>query len=458
MRVVVTGATGLLGKALISQLIINGDSVAVLTRNVQHAKNILPLNVDVFHWNPSKCMPPLKSLEQSDAVVHLAGESVQGRWTKTKKDRILQSRVLGTSNLVSALKSMDLPPTKLVSASAVGYYGDRGDEQLTEYSNRGHGFLSDVVDRWESSLEPLTEAGIQSTSLRLGMILSDRGGALKKLLLPWNLGLGLKIGDGSQWWPRIHVDDAVGIINHALKTDPPTSAINAVAPEEVTQTQFADTLAKVLSRPRVFQIPKFLLRAIIGEMSCELISSRRATSSTSGYQFLFPSLSQALTDLIQRGQRNQNGLKVFQTEMLVDVAIDKVFEFFSDPANLEELTPPWLNFKIISPQPLSVGLGAIIDYKLRVHRIPIRWQSEITEWDPPRFFVDVQKKGPYRHWEHTHEFQPSGGATLVRDTVRYNSPGGSIVDKLFVRRDIERIFSYRQHKLNLLLNDEPTSA
>ena len=327
-----------------------------------------------------------------------------------------------------------------------------------EYSNRGHGFLSDVVDRWESSLEPLTEAGIQSTSLRLGMILSDRGGALKKLLLPWNLGLGLKIGDGSQWWPWIHVDDAVGIINHALKTDPPTSAINAVAPEEVTQTQFADTLAKVLSRPRVFQIPKFLLRAIIGEMSCELISSRRATSSTSGYQFLFPSLSQALTDLIQRGQRNQNGLKVFQTEMLVDVAIDKVFEFFSDPANLEELTPPWLNFKIISPQPLSVGLGAIIDYKLRVHRIPIRWQSEITEWDPPRFFVDVQKKGPYRHWEHTHEFQPSGGATLVRDTVRYNSPGGSIVDKLFVRRDIERIFSYRQHKLNLLLNDEPTSA
>ena len=454
MRVVVTGGTGLLGKALISQLVIQGDSVAVLTRDVQNAKKILPLSVDVFHWNSSGCMPPPESLRQSDVVVHLAGESVQGRWTKTKKDQILQSRVLGTSSLVSALKSMDNPPLKMVSASAVGYYGDRGDEKLTEYSVRGHGFLSDVVDRWERSLEPLAEVGIQSTSLRLGLILSDRGGALKKLLLPWKLGLGFKISDGSQWWPWIHVDDAVGIINHAIRSDIPTLAINAVAPEEITQTQFANTLANVLSRPRVFQVPALLLQKLIGEMSCELISSRRVISSNSGYQFLFPSLCQALTDLIQRARRNQNGLKIFQTEMWVDAAIDEVFEFFSDPANLEEITPSWLNFKIMSPQPLSVGLGATIDYKLRVHRIPIRWQSEITAWDPPQLFVDVQNKGPYRHWEHTHEFQALGGRTLVRDTVSYKSPGGSIVDKLFVRQDIERIFSYRQRRLNVLLNNK----
>ena len=452
MRIVVTGATGLLGKALISQLLINGDSVAALTRDVQNAKQNLPLNVDVFHWEPSLGVPPIESLQGSDIVVHLAGESVQGRWTKTKKDRILQSRVVGTNNLVSALKTMDRPPLRLVAASAVGYYGDRGDEELTESSKRGIGFLSDVVSSLEHNLEPLSDAGINNTSLRFGLILSDKGGALKELLLPWKFGVGSKIGDGSQWWPWIHIDDAVGLINHALKTDIPNGPINAVAPEEVTQARFANTLAMALRRPRIFRVPKFITRALIGEMSSELTSSRRAISSAIGYHYRFPVLRQALRDLIQRAKLNQSGLRKFQTEMYLDKPIDKVFKIFSDPTNLEELTPPWLNFKIVSPKPLGIGLGAIIDYRLRIRKIPISWQSEITKWDPPSLFVDLQNKGPYRHWEHTHEFRPSGERTLVRDTVSYKVPGGFIIDRLFVRRDIKRIFRYRQLKLEELLN------
>ena len=457
MRIVVTGATGLLGKALIFQLLINGNSVAALTRDVQHAKEILPLNVDVFHWEPSAGAPPTESLKGSDVVVHLAGESVKGRWTKAKKDRILQSRVLGTSNLVSALTTMDRPPLRLVAASAVGYYGDRGDEKLTESSKRGSGFLSDVVKSWERNLESLRDSEIHNTSLRFGLILSDKGGALKELLLPWKFGLGTKIGNGTQWWPWIHVDDAVGLINHALESDIPNGPINAGAPEEATQAGFADALAKVLRRPRILRAPKLLTQALIGEMSSELTSSRRAISSSIGYHYQFPTLGQALTDLIQRDQLNQNGLKKFQTEMFVDKPIDKVFEFFADPSNLEELTPPWLNFNIVSPEPLGIGLGAIIDYKLRVHRVPISWQSEITKWDPPSLFVDLQNKGPYRHWEHTHEFRQSGERTLVRDTVSYKVPGGSIVDRLLIRRDLKRIFGYRRFKLNELLNAEPPS-
>ena len=447
MRIVITGATGLLGKALVSLLLANGDSVSALTRDVQSAKEILPLNVDVFYWDPSVGAPPPESLQGSDVIVHLAGESVQGRWSKTKKDRILQSRVFGTSNLVKALKAMERPPTRLVAASAVGYYGDRGDEKLTEFSKRGRGFLSDVVSSWERSLEPLSGSGISTIPLRFGLILSEKGGALKQLLLPWKFGLGSKIGTGSQWWPWIHIDDAVGLINHALKPDIPNGPINAVAPEVVTQTEFANALAKVLRRPRILRVPKFMTRIAIGEMSSELTSSRRATSSGIGYQYRFPTIEQALRDLIQRSRLSQNGMRQFQTESLVDKPIDKVFEFFADPGNLEELTPPWLNFKIASPQPLGIGLGAIIDYKLRVHRVPIIWQSEITRWDPPNLFVDLQNKGPYRHWEHTHEFRQSGERTLVRDTVSYKVPGGFIVDKLFVRRDIKRIFGYRQLKL-----------
>ena len=197
------------------------------------------------------------------------------------------------------------------------------------------------------------------------------------------------------------------------------------------------------------------LRAVIGEMSLELTSSRRAISSNTGYKFRFPTLNRALTDLVQRGPCDLPGLRRFQTEMWVDAPIEKVFDFFADPANLEKITPPWLNFKVISPQPLRIGLGATIDYRLHLHRVPITWQSEITEWDPPWRFVDVQNKGPYRHWRHTHEFKSSGERTLVRDSVNYKVPGGSIVDRLFVRRDLQRIFAYREHKLGELLITRP---
>ena len=458
MRVVVTGATGLIGKTLVSQLVGNGGSVAVLTRNVQKAKDVLPLDVDVFHWSPSSDVPSLESLEGSDAVVHLTGETIQGRWNKTKKNLIFQSRVKSTCNLVSAIMAMEKPPTRVVSASAAGYYGDRADEKLTESSKRGEGFLPEVVGAWENSLEPLHSAGIGITPLRLGVVLSEHGGALKQLLLPWKLGIGVKIGNGSQWWPWIHLSDVIGLIDQALKGNLPIGPVNAVAPEEVTQSEFANALAKSLNRPRVLRVPELLIRALLGEMSCELTGSRRVVDSSSNYEYRFPSLNQALIDLLSHGMRTQNGQRSFQTEMWVGEPIDKVFDFFADPNNLEEITPPWLKFKVMSPQPLSVGFGAIIDYRLHIHGVPISWQSEITEWDPHRRFVDVQKKGPYHQWVHTHEFKPSAGGTLVRDTVNYNVPGGIIADKLLVRRDLEHIFGYRQSKLTELLTPKATTS
>ena len=455
MRILVSGGTGLLGQALISQLVADGDSVAVLTRDVQKAKEILPLGVDVFHWDPSALVAPPESLEGSQAVVHLTGETIQGRWTKTKKDRILQSREMSTCNLVSAISTMETPPLKVVSASAVGYYGDRGNEKLTEYSKRGKGFLSDVVGVWEGRLEPLRGAGINITHLRLGVILSEYGGALKQMVLPWRLGLGVKIGDGSQWWPWIHIDDAVGLIEHTLKGHMLGGPVNAVAPEQVTQTEFANALAKALGRPRILRVTEFLIRALMGEMSCELTASRRVVNSDIDYEYRFPSLDKALRNLLPQGKVKTLGMRRFRTEMQVDAPIDKVFDFFADPTNLEEITPPWLNFTVMSPQPLDIGFGTIIDYRLHLHRVPVTWQSQIIEWDPPRRFVDVQNKGPYHHWEHTHEFTSYEGRTLIRDSVNYKVPGGFIVDKLFVRRDLERIFSYRQRILRELLAAKP---
>lgn len=456
MKIVVTGGTGLIGKALVAQLVANGDSVSVLTRDASKARKILPLDAAVFQWNPESDNPPLECLEGSDALVNLIGEPIKGRWTKTKKLLIHRSRTVSIRNLAAALTTMDNPPHRFISASAVGYYGDRGDDELTETSGPGEGFLSEVVQAWEDGLEPLRDAGISVTPLRLGLVLSNDGGVLKQLLFPWLLGLGVKIGDGLQWWPWIHIEDAVALIDRALKGRMPIGPVNAVAPEQVTQIEFANTLAKVLNRPRMFTLPKFVIQCLLGEMALELTASRRAVTCDSGYEYRFPTLDLAMRDLLSTGGSKRNGLRRYQTEMSVNATIYEVFDFFSDPGNLEQITPPWLNFKMMTPQPLTIGFGTIIDYRLRLHRIPITWQSEITEWDPPQRFVDVQNTGPYSHWTHTHEFKESEGRTIVRDTVYYAVPGGSMVDRLFVRKDLDRIFLYRQCKLRELFSMTPS--
>ena len=455
MRIVVTGATGLIGRNLVAKLVANGDSVAVLTRNSSKAIKVFPQDVEIYQWDSDSDSFPLESLNASDAIVHLIGEPIKGRWTKSKKLQILQSRVDSTKSLVTALTTLDNPPLKVIMASAVGYYGDRGDEELTDSSTRGEGFLADVSEAWESASHPLTNSGISVISLRLGLVLSSQGGALKELLLPWSLGLGTKIGDGAQWWPWIHIEDVVGLIGYALSGHIAGGPINAVAPESVTQLQFAKELARVLHRPQILRVPKPILRVLMGEMSWELIASRRAINTRTGYDYRYPTLKLALQNLLPDGKTKRNGMRRYQTEMWVDAPIDKVFEFFSNPANLEQITPPWLKFKMVQPEHLSIGPGTIIDYRLRLHGIPITWQSEITEWNPPNHFIDVQTKGPYRHWAHTHEFNEAGTGTFIRDSVDYKVPGGYLVDRLFVRKDIERIFTYRKSKLRELMMAVP---
>ena len=455
MRIVVTGATGLIGRNLVAKLVANGDSVAVLTRNSSKATTVFPPDVDIYQWDYNSDSFPLESLNASDAIVHLIGEPIKGRWTQSKKLQILQSRVDSTKSLVTALTTLNNPPLKVIMASAVGYYGDRGDEELTDSSIRGEGFLADVSEAWENASHPLTNAGISVIPLRLGLVLSSQGGALKELLLPWSLGLGTKIGDGSQWWPWIHIEDVVGLIDYALKGHIANGPINAVAPESVTQLQFAKELARVLHRPQILRVPKPILRALLGEVSWELTASRRAINTETGYVYRYPALKLALQNLLSDREIKRNGMRRYQTEMWVDAPIDKVFAFFSDPANLEQITPPWLKFKMLTTERLSIGRGTIIDYRLRLHGIPITWKSEITEWNPPNNFIDVQKKGPYRYWAHTHEFIESGTGTFVRDSVDYKVPGGYLVDRLLVRKDIERIFTYRKSKLRELMTAQP---
>jgi uncharacterized protein len=237
-------------------------------------------------------------LDGADAVVHLAGEPVGQRWTKEARARIRSSRVEGTRRLVEAMRAR--PPQVLVCASAVGYYGSRGDEVLTESSAPGDDFLAEVCQGWEREARRAEEFGVRVVSLRNGMVLG-RGGALRKMALPFKLGVGGRIGDGKQWMAWIHIDDAVGLIEFAISSSGLTGAVNATAPEAVTNAQFTRELAGALHRPAIFPVPKFALRLLYGDMAQIVYASQRVAPEAAlgaGYAFRFPTLNGALLDLL----------------------------------------------------------------------------------------------------------------------------------------------------------------
>ena len=254
-------------------------------------------------WDPAAGQIDAAALEGVDAAVHLAGENIaSGRWTSSKKRRILESRVQGTRTLCDGLARLTCPPKALICASAIGYYGSRGDEVLTEESGPGTGFLADVCRAWEAAAEPAEKRGIRVVRLRIGVILSPAGGALAKMLLPFKLGAGGKIGDGKQYMSWIALDDLVVAIHHALVTESLSGPVNGVSPYPVANADFTRTLGRVLARPTLFPMPAFAARLAFGEMAKEtLLASTRvdpARLRASGYKFRHPELEGALRHLL----------------------------------------------------------------------------------------------------------------------------------------------------------------
>jgi uncharacterized protein len=293
MRTLVTGATGLIGRALVDRL----ESAVVLTRDPARAKNTFP-TVESYAWTPEAGPPPAAALDDVDVVFNLAGEPVAvGRWTADKKRRIRDSRVLGTRNLVAGLSAMANRPRVLVSASAVGYYGDRGDEELVETSPAGRGFLAEVCADWEREALAAANLGVRVVCARLGIVLAQGGGALARMLTAFRLGAGGKLGDGRQWMPWIHLDDVIGILLHASQDPRIQGAINAVGPRPVTNAEFTPSLARALHRPAFLTVPKLALRLAFGEMGEILTDSQRVSpkvTEQTGYAFQHADLDSAL--------------------------------------------------------------------------------------------------------------------------------------------------------------------
>jgi uncharacterized protein len=299
VNVTVTGATGFVGTRVVQKLLETGNTVHVMGRKRSAS---LPASAQFWQWNSTETQPPAESLASAEAVIHLAGEPVAQRWTDAAKNRIHDSRVHGTRHLVNALSTQSHRPRVLVCASAVGYYGSRDDQILTEGSSPGSDFLARVVVDWEDAAQSAESLGIRVIRLRLGMVLGH-GGALPKLLPLFRWGLGGRLGSGRQWMSWIHIDDVVSLILFVMNYAAIRGAVNATATRPVTNDEFTRTLAAALHRPAIIPAPAFALRVALGEMSEVLLASQRVLPNVAkgaGFQFQYPELPGAVENLLGR--------------------------------------------------------------------------------------------------------------------------------------------------------------
>ncbi len=457
MKILITGVTGLLGQEILKKLIKKGHKDFVfITQNKKNLQEKLNFECKIIEWEKNYQLPQ-DTLDGVEAIIHLAGSNIaSGRWTEKKKESLYNSRILSARSLFQLakenLKQQKSSLHTIVSASAIGIYGNRDEEILTEESALGSGFLSALCRDWEKEIALFhQELPVRGISLRLGVILTPRGGALEKMLPPFLMGGGGKVGSGKQFMSFIHLHDAANMFIHAVeeKEKVISGSYNATASESLSNTDFTKLLGQAIRRPTIFPLPAIVLKVIFGEMSTILLDSQRCSSKkieAAGFNFHYPTLREALENLLSHGSCYDLELTQYQE---VHAPLEKVFSFFSRPENLEKLTPDLLEFKITSVSDKEMKKDLIINYRLKIHGIPIAWRTRITHYEKNSYFSDNQEKGPYKKWLHFHYFfeNKEKGKTLMLDDISYRIPFGILgrfIIRFFINKDLKQIFSYRK--------------
>jgi hypothetical protein len=465
MRVLVTGATGFIGRALVPRLQRDGHSVVAWARSDARALALLGGDIDVVSTAAGH-EALTAALSQCDAVVNLAGEPILGqRWTAERRNVLRASRVDVTGQLVSAIEAAKPRPRVLVSSSAVGFYGDRGDEVLDESSSPRDDFLSRLCQAWEASAQRAMAAGLRVVIMRTGVVLGRGGGALAQMLPPFNAGVGGPIGSGRQYFSWIHLRDLVNLMVTAIQDDRYAGPINAVAPDVVTSKRFARVLGRALRRPAILPTPSAALRAVFGDAAVVLLASQRvepAAARRHGFVWELPSIDAALLDVVRGDRVNITRLAappptapgakyILSASTEIAAPADRVFAFFAKAGNLTLMTPATLQFRIVGQMPQLCD-GASIDSRIRVGPFALRWRTRVVGWDPPRSFTNIQEAGPCRIWRHEHVFIAHGDTTTMEDRVFYAPPLGMLsgmINTLLVAPRLRQIFRYRAQVIKL---------
>jgi uncharacterized protein (TIGR01777 family) len=461
MKIAIVGGTGYLGQKLAQSLVLKGHSIVIVTRRSTGETEPAPYRF--LSW-PLVTNADENELLSCEAVINLAGASIgDGRWTATRKQIIYDSRV----NLTKELSQLLLKSTALkvfLSSSAVGFYGDRKTEILKEDSPRGEGFLADVCADWEKAVVPELSSGpCRVVNLRTGVVLSRNHGFLDQMEMLYKMKIGGPVGSGDQIVPWIHWQDWVSACEHILSSPSISGPVNLAAPTPVSLRTLDHQLRKCnyqsISLPSV---PAPLIRMVLGEMAqlaLDSTNARPAVLEESGFKFKFYDVESAMRDLYHSDLSYGMPLDFYEDTTFVPRSLTENFEFFSDAKNLEKITPAILNFKIVGMSTEKIESGTLIDYKLKIHGVPADWRTKINLWNPPHEFSDVQLKGPYKVWDHTHRFfavpkqtpivnhADAKEWTLMTDQVYFKLPFGFLGRTggiLFVKKDVQNIFSYRK--------------
>lgn len=471
MKIFITGVTGLVGRALALRLARGGHEVLGWVRDARAARVLLGDGVTLVSTVDGDAALD-EALEQADAVVNLAGAPVAQRWSSAHRRALVESRVELTRRLVDGMRRVKRRPSVLVSASAVGYYGDRGEEVLREDASPGADFLARLCVDWEAAAQQAETLGVRVAILRIGIVLDGEGGAIAAMRPAFALGLGAVLGSGDQRVPFIHRSDLVELLVSALEDRRYAGPINAVAPAPATQRELTRALARALGRPARLRVPAFMLRLAMGEAAAVVLHGQAAVPQRAqdlGFRFRFAGLDGAVRDVIDAGRSGvsitpahdvprgeyldrRKPRYLLEQHTLIAAPLPEVFEFFRRAENLGPMTPPSLAFEIRTPTPIEMARGREIVYRIRLGPVPMRWRTRIEAWEPTKRFVDVQLSGPYRAWYHEHRFVAQGDYTRMTDRVWYAPPLGllgRIAHRMVVGSMLRRIFGHRQVAIDL---------
>lgn len=441
MKILVTGATGLIGRYLIHRLLISGNEVRALARSPEKLTELPEKNV--FKWTANQDVPP-EALVNCDAVVHLAGEGIADKyWTENRKKQLRSSRIDSTRCLVQSIAKLPLGqrPKVLVSGSAIGFYG-KVCQYPNENSPPGSDFLAELCQAWEKEASVAEDHQVRTVLLRTGLVLSRQGGILEK-------SGPIILGHGQQWMSWIHIEDLVIFILFSLQNASLRGAFNLTSPNPVTNKEFTQCLSQFKGYPLTLRAPTWAIKLALGEMAQAVLADQKLGPNkpiASGFSFQFDTLAKSFEDLLGGLSFYDN---IFSANQFIPKPRKEVFTFFAKAENLESITPPWLNFHILKKSSPEISEGCIIDYQLRLHGLALKWRTLISAWQPDDLFIDDQIKGPYKKWHHTHRFEEVPGGTLISDEVIFQIPAG-IFGKLvkpFILKDIRSIFEFRQKKI-----------